>query len=218
MTLSQPILDQTDPIFVVPSYILLTWAVWVWLFGSLAILLGHKQRLPYGVHTNSIPHSWPGEGPLPLFGFGAVWEWHSVLSTELTEVAILLFCCSKWWTWHLVGRNIKTESSVLIGVSMHSGDVPRLLRVCVLKVAEILQGKTDERLQRVTSSFCFEAFQWCKYDFYEFLHTMYGYNLGHIYRSAYTHILVASTDLMQAVNSSRLNSSAQKTGYENASL
>ncbi|KAL1260796.1 hypothetical protein QQF64_008623 [Cirrhinus molitorella] len=54
-----------------------------------------------GYHTGSMltqPHSWPGEGPLPLFGCGAGREWHSVLSTELTEVAILLFCCSKWWT------------------------------------------------------------------------------------------------------------------------
>lgn len=106
---SQPILDQTDPIFVVPSCSLLTWAVWAWLF----VLLGHKQRLPYGVHADYMPHSWPGEGPLPFFGFGAVREWHSVLSTELTEVTILLFCCSKWWTWHLVGGNIKSVSSVL---------------------------------------------------------------------------------------------------------
>lgn len=47
---------------------------------------------------------------------------------------------------------------------------------------------------------------------------MYETDLGHKHRSTYIHTLVTSTDLMQAVNSSRPASSVQKTGYENSAL
>lgn len=97
----QAILDQTDPVFlfffVFPLSSLLMWAAWAWPFVSLR----HKQRLPYGVHADSATFlsRW---GPL-----GLIWVWSRqgvallyVLLVELTEVAILLFCCSKGWMFY----------------------------------------------------------------------------------------------------------------------